>query len=130
MSNQQKNASANSPVGSNQSDLGEDLSNVSASKSDLVGDDTKSLKFGQTLMDDKELDWMVTNQMVERAYVRLPGNEVIPDPKPYECVVFRDQFAAGLRMSCQDFLEELLKAYNIEMHHLTPNRIVKIALFI
>jgi hypothetical protein len=44
--------------------------------------------------------------------------------------VFRDYFAAGFRMSCQDFVEEILKAYNIEMHHLTPNGIVKIALFI
>ena len=39
-------------------------------------------------MDDKELDCMVTNRMVERGSVRLPGNEVIPDPKPYECVFF------------------------------------------
>ena len=88
MSDQEKNASANSLVGSNQSDLGEDLSDVSASKSELVGDDTKSLKFGKTLMDDKELEWMVTNQMVERASVRLPRNKVVPDPKPHECVVF------------------------------------------
>ena len=83
MSDQEKNASANSSFGSNQSDLGEDLSDISASESKLVGDGTKSLKFGQTLMDDKELDGMVTNQMVERASVRLPGNEVVPDPKPY-----------------------------------------------
>ena len=48
----------------------------------------KSLKFAETLMDDKELDWMVTNQMVERASVHLPGNEVVPDPKPHECVFF------------------------------------------
>ena len=44
--------------------MGEDLSDVSMFESKLVGDDTKSLKFGRTLMDDKELDWMVTNQMV------------------------------------------------------------------
>ena len=56
MSDQEKNASANSLVGSNQSDLREDLSDVSASEFELVGDDTKSLKFGKTLMDDKELD--------------------------------------------------------------------------
>ena len=67
MSDQEKNASANSPVESNQSDLGEDLSDVSASKLELVGDDTKSLIFGKTLMDESELDWMVTNRMVERA---------------------------------------------------------------
>jgi len=47
MSDQEKNASANSPVESNQSDLSEDLSDVSASKSKLVGDDTKSLIFGK-----------------------------------------------------------------------------------
>ena len=73
MSDQEKNASTNSPVESNQS---------------YLGDDTKSLKFGQTLMDDKELDWMVTNGMVERASVRLPRNKVVPDPKPHECVFF------------------------------------------
>ena len=56
MSDQEKNASANSLVGSNQSDLGEDLSDVFAYESELVGDDMKSLKFGKTLMDDKELD--------------------------------------------------------------------------
>jgi hypothetical protein len=44
--------------------------------------------------------------------------------------VFRDYFAAGLRIPYQDFVEEILKAYNIKMHHLTPNGIAKIALFI
>jgi hypothetical protein len=33
-------------------------------------------------------------------------------------------------MPCQDFIKEILKAYNIEIHHLTPNGIAKIALFI
>ena len=121
MSDQEKNASANSPVESNQSDLGEDLSDVSASKLELVGDDTKSLIFGKTLMDESELDWMVTNRMVERASIRLPGGETTPKLEPHGCVVFRDQFIAGLHMPCQDFVEEILKAYNIEMHHLTPN---------
>ena len=85
--------------------MGEDLLDVSAFESELVCDDTKSLKFGQTLMDDKELDWMVTNRMVERASVRLPRSEVVPDPTPYECVAFWDQFAVGLCMPCQDFLK-------------------------
>ena len=81
-------------------------------------------------MDESELDWMVTNRMVERASVRLPEGETTPKPKPHDCVVFRDPFSTGLHMPCQDFVEEILKAYNIEMHHLTPNGIAKIALFI
>ena len=43
---------------------------------------------------------------------------------------FQRSVSARLRFPCQDFLEEILKAYNIEMHHLTPNGIAKIALFI
>jgi hypothetical protein len=35
------------------------LSDVSASESKLVGNDTKSLNFGKTLMDEAELDWIV-----------------------------------------------------------------------
>ena len=73
---------------------------------------------------------MVTNRMVEKASVRLPKNKTTPKLEPHECVVFRDQFSVGLRLSCQDFVEEILKAYNIEMHHLTLNGIAKIALFI
>lgn len=60
----------------------------------------------------------------------LPEDEVIPKPKPDECVVFRECFTAGLRFPPQDLLEEILDAYNIEMHHLMPNGISKIALFV
>ena len=73
---------------------------------------------------------MVTNRMLEKAYVRLPGGETTPKREPRDCVVFWDQFTAGLRMPCQDFIEEILKAYNIEMHHWSPNGIAKIALFV
>jgi hypothetical protein len=131
MSDREKNASENSPAESEQSVSDEDLSNVSALESELVGDDTKSLNIGKSLFDESELQWTVKNRMLEKADVRLPPqNETVPRPEPDECVVFRDYFAVGLRMPCQDFVEEIMKAYNIEMHHLTPNGMVKIALFI
>jgi hypothetical protein len=131
MSDIEKNVSENSPVESDQSISDEDLSNVSVSESELVGDDTKSLNFDKSLFDESELQWMVKNRMLEKADVRLPPqNETIPMPEPDECVVFRVHFTVGLRMPCQDFIEEILKAYNIEMYHLTPNGIAKITLFI
>jgi hypothetical protein len=83
------------------------------------------------LFDESELQWMVKNRMLEKADVRLPQqNEKVSRPEPGECVVFRDHFTSGLRMPCQDFIEEIRKAYNIEMHHLTSNGTAKIALFI
>jgi len=48
MSDQEKIASENSLVESNHSGSEEDLLDVSASESELVGDDTKSLNFGKT----------------------------------------------------------------------------------
>jgi hypothetical protein len=72
---------------------------------------------------------MVKNRMLEKVDVGLPlQNETVPRLEPDECVVFRDHFTAGLPIPCQDFIEEILKAYNIEMHHLTPNDMAKIAL--
>jgi hypothetical protein len=118
MSDMEKNASENSPAESEYFVSDEDLSNVSASKSELVGDDMKSLNFGKSMFDESELQWMVKNRMLKKADVRLPPqNETIPRPEPNECVVFHDYFAASFRMPCQDFVEEILKAYNIEMHH-------------
>jgi hypothetical protein len=49
MSDIEKNASENSPAESEQSVSDEDLSNVSASESELVVDDTKSLNFDKSL---------------------------------------------------------------------------------
>ena len=72
IASKEKIASENSPVESRHSSSSEDLSDVSASESELVGDDTKSLNFGKTLMDDKELDRMVAKRMVERASVWMP----------------------------------------------------------
>jgi hypothetical protein len=101
MSDIEKNASENSSVESEQSISDEDLSNVSVSESELVGDDTKSLNFGKSLFDESELQWMVKNRMLEKADVRLPPqNETVPRLEPDECVIFRDHFTAGLRMPC------------------------------
>jgi hypothetical protein len=72
MSDMEKNASKNSPAKSEHSVSDEDLSNVSVSESELVGDDTKSLNFGKSLFDESELQWMVKNRMLEKVDVRLP----------------------------------------------------------
>jgi hypothetical protein len=72
MSDQEKIASEKSPLESNQSDSREDLSDVSTSEYELVGDDTKSLNFGKTLIDEAESDWMVKNRMLEKMMLGCP----------------------------------------------------------
>lgn len=107
MSEQEKVAFDNSLAESNQSSAKSDdnlldvsafflIKDVSAFESEVVDDDTKSLKFRKSLMDDQEVAWMVTNRMLEKSSILLPKGETTPDLKPHECVVFRDQFSAGL----------------------------------
>jgi len=55
MSDLEKNVSINSPVESDHFGSKEDLSDVSASESELIRDDTKSLIYGKTLMDEAKL---------------------------------------------------------------------------
>lgn len=91
----------NSPMASHKSDE-EDLDSVSASESELIEDDTKSLHFGKSLFGEEELQKMVSRRIVERNLVRLPTDE---EPTQDKCVVFKDQFTAGLRFPVQDLLE-------------------------
>lgn len=42
-----------------------------------------------------------------------PGNEVIPKPKPYEAVFYRDYFVAGLDFPLENFVSEVLWRFEI-----------------
>ena len=81
-------------------------------------------------MTQKILQSLANKIILDKKLARLPVDEVILEPKPNECVVFRECFIAGLRFPLQDLLEEILDAYNIEMHYLMPNGVSKIALFV
>lgn len=95
-----------------------------------MNDDTKSLKFGKTMMTGGILKNFADKGTLNRDLARLSTDEKIPKPEHDECVVFKDYFTAGLRFPVQDLLEEILSTDNIEMHHLTTNGISKFALFI
>jgi hypothetical protein len=62
--------------------------------------------------------------------VRLPGDEVIPRPKPGERVMFVDFVNRGLSLPVHSFFRGLLFAYGLQLHNLTPNSILHIAVFI
>jgi hypothetical protein len=47
----------------------------------------------------------------ERKLVRFAGEEVIPDPKDDEVVVFKSFFRAGLRLPLHEMIGEVLKIF-------------------
>jgi hypothetical protein len=62
--------------------------------------------------------------------VRFAGEEVIPEPKDDEVVVFRSFFRAGLRFPLYDMIGEVLKKFEIYLHQLAPNAIVRLSVYI
>jgi hypothetical protein len=62
--------------------------------------------------------------------VRAGGENTIPLPEPDEVVVFRDFMKAGLRFPLHKMLVEVLKRFEIYIHQLTPEALIKIWVFI
>ena len=50
---------------------------------------------------------------------RPPSDEVVPRPKPYEAVVFHDYFVACLDFPLENFVSEVLRWFEIQLHQLT-----------
>ena len=61
--------------------------------------------------------------------MKPPEGETIPKPKAADVVVFRDFFLCGLRFSTARFLLQVLEAFEVQLHHLTPNGIVTLSKF-
>jgi hypothetical protein len=55
--------------------------------------------------------------------IRFAGEEIIPEPKEDEVVVFKSFFRAGLRFPLYEMIGEVLKKFEIYLHQLTPNAI-------
>jgi hypothetical protein len=62
--------------------------------------------------------------------VRFVGDEVILEPKDDEVVVFKSFFHAGLQFLMHEMIAKVLKKFEIYLHQLTPNAIVRLSVFI
>jgi hypothetical protein len=58
------------------------------------------------------------------------GEETIPEPKEDEVVVFKSFFRVGLRFPLYEMIGEVLKMFEIYLHQLTPNAIVRLNVYI
>jgi hypothetical protein len=66
----------------------------------------------------------------ESRLVRFAGEEVVLEPKDDEVVVFKSFLRAGLRFPLYDVIGEVLKNFEIYLHQLTPNAIVRHSVYI
>jgi hypothetical protein len=66
----------------------------------------------------------------ESKLVRFAGEEITPEPRDDEVIVFKSFFRAGLRFPLNDMIGEVLKNFEIYLHQLTPNAIVRLSFYI
>jgi hypothetical protein len=55
---------------------------------------------------------------------------VVLEPKEDEVVVFKSFFRAGLQFPLHEMIGEVLKNFEIYLHQLTPNAIVRLSVYI
>jgi hypothetical protein len=66
----------------------------------------------------------------EKKLIRFAGEETTPKPKTDEVVVFKSFFKAGLWFLLHEMIGEVLDNYEIYLHQLTPNAIIRLSIFI
>jgi hypothetical protein len=62
--------------------------------------------------------------------VRARGESTVPLPKADEVVVFKSFMKARLRFPLHKMLIEVLKTFDIYLHQLTPEALIKVGVFI
>jgi hypothetical protein len=87
----------------------------------------KSTVIAEDLVVMKKLGYFGEN---EDELICFAGEEVISEPKEDEVVVFKSFFRAGLRFPLYYMIGEVLKRFEIYLHPLTPNAIVRLSVYI
>jgi hypothetical protein len=66
----------------------------------------------------------------EKKLIRFAREETTPEPKNDEVVVFKSFFRARLRFPLNEMITKVLDNYEIYIHQLTPNAIIRLSVFI
>jgi hypothetical protein len=66
----------------------------------------------------------------DMSIVRAGGDNNVPAPEENEVVIYRSFFKAGLRFRLSNFVVEVLKTYQIFLHQITPEAIIRMGIFV
>jgi hypothetical protein len=91
------------------------------------------IEFGKSTIKAEDLILMIKLGYIgenDDILVCFPGEEVIQEPKDDEVLVFKRFFRAELRFPLYEMIGEVLKRFEIYLHQLTPNAIVRLNVYI
>jgi hypothetical protein len=93
----------------------------------------RSLDFEKSTVTEDDMHMMMKLGYfgeVESKLIRFAREETIPEPRMDEVVVFKSFFRAGLRFPQNEMIGVVLKNFEIYLHQLTPNAIVRLSVYI
>jgi hypothetical protein len=86
--------------------------------------------FGKSTIKQSHLENMRGRYFRDMSIVRAGGDNNVPAPKENEVVIYRSFFKAGLQFPLSKFLVEVLKTYQIFLHQITPEAIIRMGIFV
>ena len=86
--------------------------------------------FGKSTIKQSHVDAMRGRYFRDMTIVRVGGDSSAPAPELNEVVIYRSFLKAGLRFPLSRFLVEVLKTFQIFLHQLTPEAIIRMGLFV
>lgn len=86
--------------------------------------------FGKSTIKQSHLENMRGRYFQGISIVRVGGDNNVPAPEENEVVIFRSFFKAGLRFPLSKFVVEVLKTYQIFLHEITPEAIIRMGIFV
>jgi hypothetical protein len=87
--------------------------------------------FGKSTIKQSHLDNMRGRYFRDMSVLRADiGDRIVPVPEENEVVIYRSFFKAGLRFPLSRFVVEVLKIYQIFLHQITPEAIIRIGIFV
>jgi hypothetical protein len=86
--------------------------------------------FGKSTIKQSHFDNMRGRYFRDMSIVRAGGDNNVPAPEEDEVVIYRSFFKAGLRFPLSRFIVEVLKIYQIYLHQITPEAIIRMGIFV
>jgi hypothetical protein len=86
--------------------------------------------FGKSTIKQSHIDTMRGRYFRDMSIVRVEGDNIVPSPEENEVVVYRSFLKAGLRFPLSKFVVEVLKIFQIFLHQITPEAIIRMAIFV
>lgn len=81
-------------------------------------------------MTDKVLRKMEREGLFSTGHAELPPvGQMVPMPKDGYAIIFHDHFSCGLCFPYTNFVRDVLVAFGLYFHHLTPNGVLTLSKF-